>query len=177
MAALPTIVETIAIGDGTVSLMGNDVANGALFGARLVKPSTTVMIAYVTDAIRWQNEGQPADTTLRSTCNYLIWLCGIYGAQVRAGSGGGTVIPIQPSATPNRLDFYVSDTTPVKTGETTVVFLQFIGYNLDFYRGNLAQMTVSNGFDTYFSWDRTTGTFQCFGPANEGEPFSLLPYV
>lgn len=177
MAALPTIAETITLGDATVYLMGNDVANGALYGARLVTKKTVILVAYVTDALRWQFESNPADTTLRGVANYLIWLCGIYGAQARSFSGGGTVIPIPPTSTPLALEFYVDDTTPVKTGQSTVVFLAFIGYNLLFNRGNQPQAMVSDGFNTYYSWDRTTGTFTCFGAANLGELFALIPYV
>ena len=69
MAALPTIAEAITIGDATVYLMGNDVANGALFGARLNTPQTVVLIAYVTDALRWAFENNPSDSNLRKVAN------------------------------------------------------------------------------------------------------------
>lgn len=177
MASIPTISEAITLGDATVYLMGNDVANGALYGARMSTPKTVILVAYVTDALRWQNENNPTDPTLRGVANYLIWICGIYGAQARAFSGGGSVIPIPSTSTPLSLNFYVDDTTPVKAGQSTVIFLQFIGYNLLFNRGNQPQATVSDGFSTYYSWDKTTGTFQCFGAANTGELFSLIPYV
>lgn len=177
MADLQTIPQVISIGDATIYRMGNDVSNGALFGARMVNPSTVVLIAYVTDALRWHYASQPADNTLRGVANYDIFLCGIYGAQQRGGSGGGTVIPIQPSTTPLALQFYVTDDTPVKNGDSEVVFLQFIGFELLFNRGNQPQATVSDGSSTYYSWDKFTGTFQCFGAANTGELFALIPYV
>lgn len=177
MANQKSIGEIITIGDASIYLSGNDYANGSLFGTKLIKSTTPVLIAYVTDALRWQFEGNPSDTSLRGVGNYLIWLCGVYGAQTVAAQGGGSVIPITPATTPAPLYFYVSDSTPVKTGESAVSFPGYIGYNLQFDRGNLPQMQASNGFDTYYSWDKNTGIFQCFGAANEGEPFSLIPYV
>lgn len=177
MAALLTIPEIITLGDATVYLMGNDVAAGSLWGSRLNKTTTVVLIAYTTDALRWAYEMNPADSSLRKVGNYLVWLCGIYGAQARSFSGGGNIVPIPSVGTPARLDFYVDSTTPVKTGQSAVIFLAFIGYNLQFDRGNQPQATVSDGFSTYYSWDKTTGTFQCFGAANAGELFSLIPYV
>lgn len=177
MAAILTIPQVITLGDATIYLMGNDVAAGSLWGARLNTQNTVVLVAYVTDALRWQYEIDPTEPTLRQVANYLIWLCGIYGAQARAFSGGGTVIPIQPSATPAALEFYVTDSTPVKTGESSVTFLQFIGFKLLFNRGNQPQATVSDGFSSYYSWNSVTGLFQCFPAASANELFALIPYV
>ena len=97
MSAIPTIAEAISYGDVSVYLAANDNSDGALYGKRLAAPRSPITIAYVTDALRWQYDGSPADTTLRRTANYLIWLCGKYGAQANAiingTSGGGTVNP------------------------------------------------------------------------------------
>ena len=73
MAALPTILETIEIGDVSIYLAGNDNSKGALFGKRLASPTSPVLIAIVTDAIRWEYETDPTDDTLRGSCNYLLW--------------------------------------------------------------------------------------------------------
>ena len=51
MAALPTIAETIEIGDVSIYLSGNDNSRGSLFGNRLANPTSNVLIAIVTDAI------------------------------------------------------------------------------------------------------------------------------
>lgn len=168
------------IGDISIPLMGNDVANGSVFGTRKANQNTTVLIAYVTDALRWQNESVPDDDTLRGTANYAIWLYGKYGLQAKSGTGGGgSVIPIPPSviSAPDRLDFYVTASTPIATGESSKTFASFIGFKLMFDRNNQPQSTANDGVSTYFSWDKDTGVFQCFGSANEGELFSLIPYV
>lgn len=178
--AIPTIPQTISRGDISIYLAANNNSSGALYGARL-SPTSAITIAIVTDALRWGNAGgAQTQQSLREVANYLIWLTGKYGQQaeyILNGSGGGSVIPISPTTPPPPLYFYVDDTTPVKAGESLVIFAQFIGYELQFVRGNLTQMQASNGFDTYYSWDKITGTFQCFGPASTSEPFALLPYV
>lgn len=180
MAALPTIAEVVRIGDISIALSSNDYSSGQYKGARKIKDTTPVLLAYVTDALRWHNEDFPNDTSLRGTANYAIWLYGKYGVTARAGTGGGgSVIPITPVVnTPNRLDFYVSDTTPIATGQDTISFPQFIGYNMDFYRGNRPEMQgVTDGFSTYFTWNKVTGIMVIVGPAAELEPMSILPYL
>jgi hypothetical protein len=99
MAVLPTIAETVTIGDISTYLSGNDNARGSLFGPRLGTPVSPVLIALVTDALRWGNTGGAIDAEdLRSSANYLIWLCGKYALQARSimgivSGGGVTVTP------------------------------------------------------------------------------------
>lgn len=177
MAVLLTIAQTITVGDATIYLMSNDYSKGSLFGARLTKESSPVLIGYTTDALRWQFDAQPTDDTLRGTANYLLWLCGKYRLEATSLSGGGSVIPVSPGSAPSPRDFYVDSNTLVATGASTVVIPSFIGYNLSFNRNNIPQATVSDGMSTYFTWDKVTGTFTCFGAAAEGELFSLNPYL
>lgn len=177
MAALPTISQAILTGKLTTCLMGNDYAMGTLFGARLIKRDSAVMVALVTDALDWQNQGNPTDATLQGVANYLIWLCGKYPSTAIIGSGGGTVIPTPPSATsPNMMDFFVTASTLIPTGGNTVTILSYIGYNLQFNRGSIPQGIIPNG-GTYFSWNKVTGVFTCYPSANLGEEFILIPYV
>lgn len=176
MANLPTIQGAINIGNATVFLMGNDYAAGSLWGQRLTKQTSAVLVNYVTSAIEWQLDSLPNDDTLRGAANYLIWLCGKYGLEALSLNTGGSVIPIDPNiTTPNRVDFRVTDSTIIPTGGSTYTFTQFIGYNVSFYRNGMEQSTFNDGTDTYFSFNKLTGFFECFGVAAEGELFSIVP--
>ena len=174
---IQSISQTIIIGKASTYLMSNDLSNGQFFGKRLPKPMTHILLQYVTDALSWQFQGNPSDPTLRGTANYAIWLYGIYGAQTIGNQGGGSVIPIPPISTPQPLEFYVSDSTPIANGVSSVTFLQFVGFNLQFNRGNQPQAMISDGTSTYFTWNKVTGKFVCIGAAVTGELFSIIPYV
>lgn len=95
--AIPTIAQTIVRGDISTYLIGNANSTGSLFGGKKASPFSMVSIAMVTDALRWGSDGgAQTDASLRSVANYLIWLCGAYGLEAEAisgGAGGGTVIP------------------------------------------------------------------------------------
>lgn len=179
MAAQLTIPQTISIGKSSISFSNNDLDLGCLFGERKIKLTTPVLIAYTTDALNWYYEDFPNDETLRGVANYLYWLCGKYGMQARAGSGGGgSVIPVNPSfiTSKARRDFYVTDSTLLVTGQSTATFNDWIGYELIFVRGNVEQSTASNGTDSYFTWNKATGEFFCYGAVMEDELISLIPY-
>ena len=163
------------MGDVSVYLASNDNAEGSLFGKRLASPTSPVTIAYVTDALRWQNDGDPTDTTLRQTANYLIWLCGKYGQQasyIISGTGGGSVIPIPPGNLPTPLQFYVSAITTVATGDTSVVLSSFVGFNLLFTRNGIPQSTI-NTEPSYYAWNPTTGVFSISPAAIVSELFQI----
>lgn len=93
--AIATISETIELGRISTYLAANNVANGALFGARKA-PVSPVTIAIVTDALDWgYTGGAQTEQSLREVANYGIWLFGMYGQQAQAISGGGgSVIPV-----------------------------------------------------------------------------------
>lgn len=174
MSFLPTIPETISIGDGTTYLMANDEALGALFGKRLIKQSSPAFIAIVTDALRWEYDSLPSNDTLRGTANYLIWLSGAYGLEARGLTGGGSVIPITPGAgIPDPIRFYVdAGTSPIIAGGSTLSIPTFIGYNVNFFRNGFEQPTIDNG-QPYYTWNKTTGIFTCYGVANLDDYFSI----
>lgn len=174
MAALPSIAETIDIGRGTMYIMSNDIADGSLFGKRLPSLQTTVLIGLVTDALKWQNETNPSDTTLRGVANYDIWLCGKYGSEARQLSGGGTVLPIVPGTMPLPIEFVVDNSgTFMISGESTVNIPQFIGYNVMFNRNYVPQTQVYDVANSYFSWDRDTGDFTCYPAVSYQEILSI----
>lgn len=173
--AVISIADTIEIGDASVYLSGNDNAKGSLFGSRLASPISPVSIAVATDALRWGYEGDSTDDTLRGTANYLLWLCGKYGLQAQniiSGSGGGTVVPVAPSNQPLPLQFIVSGSSPIVTGDSSLVINSFIGFNLLFTRGGIAQSNVTTE-SSYYTWDKNTGTFTCSPAAQAGELFQL----
>lgn len=178
--AIPTIPQTIARGDISIYLAANNNSVGALYGGRL-SPVSALTIAIVTDALRWgYNGGAQTAQSLREVANYLIWLTGKYGQQaeyILNGSGGGTVIPISPTNPPARLDFYVTDSTTIATGQSTIIIPQFIGYELDLYRNNIPQAIVTDGASSYFTWNKNSGTLFIDGAAIEGDLFSLIPYL
>ena len=114
---------------------------------------------------------------IQGTADYLIWLCGQFQVQALAFTGGGgTVIPINPSASvPLPLEFVVDGTTSsILNGGNTITLPLFIGYNMAFNRGGQPQTQVSTE-STYFTWNRSTGVFTCSPAAVTGELFSLNP--
>lgn len=195
MADLISISGTVEIGDASIYLAANNNAAGSLFGNRLANPTSAVLIAIVTDALRWQLEGDPTDTTLRDTSNYLLWLCGRYRLQAQeaiarsgggSGSGGGTVIPGGSTSLPLPLDWIVSatatSTAPLATAESTVTlngqngFPDFRGYNMDFFRGGQPQYTTNPGDGTtYYYWNKVSGVFIIYGAAQVSEQMRISP--
>lgn len=178
MSVLATIPQTITIGDGTTYLMGNDEANGALFGQRLVKKTSPLMIAIVTDAIRWTYDTDPNNETLRGTANYLIWLCGAYGLQARALSGGGTVTPINPgNAMPSKIEFYVNDTDSLilDGGNTMTLPIAWLGYDLLVFKTGVEQTVLTDGTDSSYTWNPITRVFTITPAAATGDKFSIAP--
>lgn len=174
---MATVTNTIKYGDSTVFLMANSQAKSALFGNQNLEPKSIIMVALVTDALRWNNEMFPSASTLQGTSNYLLWLCGKFQLQAQSLTGGGTVIPIPSGGNiANPLDFLVSLSTPIATGDTSKVFPQFIGYNMIFNRGGIAQAQINDGLgSSYFIWNKVTGLMKIFGAASLGELFSINP--
>ncbi|MEN6463267.1 MAG: hypothetical protein ABFC94_18095 [Syntrophomonas sp.] len=158
--------------------MGNDEANGALFGQRLVKKTSPTMIAIITDAIRWTYDTDPTNDTLRGTANYLIWLCGAYGLQARALSGGGTVTPINPGGLmPAKIEFYVNDTDSyiLDGGDTFTLPVAWTGFDLLVFRNGNEQTVLTDGTDSSYTWNPITRIFTCTPAASTGDKFSIAP--
>lgn len=166
MAALPTISETENIGDISTYLSGNNNAKGSLFGPRLGTPVSPVLIAMVTDALRWGNDGGAEDAiSLRGTANYLIWLCGRYALQARnilgITSGGGSVTP-GGGGSGNAFPLYITSadfdsgsatdyTNSVINGQNIIIYLNEINRylipNSEFtVSGSVVTITLA-GFD------------------------------
>lgn len=173
-----SIPDIIDIGDISVSLALGYQQQGALFGPRKTYTAGET-IALVTDALRWQYQGNPADATLRGVANYLYWLCGKFaleGLDIINGPGGGAVIPINPALNPNPIEFEVTVSSFMVDGQSVKSIQSFVGYNLLFVRNNIPQSIVDMG-GSYFSWDKTTGIFTCYPAAVSGELFQLYPFI
>ena len=115
----------------------------------------------------------------RGVANYLYWLCGIFaleGQYIITGTGGGSVVPINPGATPNPVEFEVNASSFMVNGQSSVYIPSFIGYNLLFVRNNVPQSIINTGA-SYFSWNKVTGLFTCNPAAFTGELFQLYPFI
>lgn len=115
----------------------------------------------------------------RGVANYLYWLCGKFALDAQyiiTGTGGGSVVPINPGATPNPIEFEVTINSFIPEGGSTVTIPSFAGYNLLFVRNNIPQSTVDLG-GSYYTWVKSSGLFTCYGPAVGGELFQLYPFI
>lgn len=174
MSAISTIPETILIGRTANYKSVVSVGENALYGERVTKQPDPVMIAMITDALAWHYETNPSDSTLRGVANYAIWIYGLFQVQARSGSGGGSVIPINPGINPDPLYFTVAADSPIPNGSSTLSLPTFIAHNVIFSRGGIEQ-TQLNTEPTYFTWNKATGEFICFPAAITSELFSINP--
>lgn len=72
MSALPTIPETINIGKGTMPIMSVDQQKGDIFGARLVKKASPLLVGIVTDAMEWVYETHPNVDAANATATITV---------------------------------------------------------------------------------------------------------
>lgn len=117
----------------------------------------------------------PSDTSLVATGRYLMAICGIYGQVAQGITGGsGTIAVISgTTGTPSPYDFEVDAATSfIIDGQSQKTITAFIGYNIIFVRGNIAQSTVDNG-GSYYAWNSATGNFICFPAAVSTELFTI----
>lgn len=124
-------------------------------------------------------DGDPTDSTLTPTANYLYALMGKYGMQAqRIPELTGYIADINPeNQLPVPYDFTVSTTTIIPEGDNTVILTAFIGCNLEFTRNNITQTTTDpGGGGSYYYWNSATGQFICYPDAYHGESFRLVPY-
>jgi hypothetical protein len=144
-------------------------------GTRLSVSSTGI-----TSTLSQFSGGAYADSgnsSLEKISNYLYWLCGRYALVAQGISGEGSIAPITAGIAnvPNRLDFIVSTTSVIVTGQTTKTIANFIGYNIIFSRNGLVQSTTDTG-GSYYSWNANTGLLTLInGEAQEGDQFLIIP--
>lgn len=120
----------------------------------------------------------PTDTTLVSTSNYLLALCGLYGLEAQGiVTSAGTIATVSSSSStiPLPLQFIVAASgNSLNNGDTGAVLTSFIGYNLLFARGGVAQSTVVTE-PSYYSWSRTTGILTVSPAVSTGELIQIYP--
>jgi len=120
--------------------------------------------------------GNPTDTSITATANYLYALMGKYGAQAQAVSGiAGSVAGIISNVqSPLPIDFEVTSTSIIADGENTITLTAFIGCNIEFTRGGITQNTTNIG-GSYYTWNKVTGEFFCYPNASLTELFRIVP--
>lgn len=169
-----TVAQIIDIAKISQYLAAQDVARGSLFGARKI-PITPQVLYMERKAVEWMYDLDPTDDTLTLTANYLYSLCRGYNLQASriSGGGGGSISPVTPATAPSPYQFIVAASgNLINTGESTVTITSFIGYNLLFARGGVAQSTI-NTESSYYSWNKTTGQFTISPAAIVGELFQI----
>lgn len=174
------VLEKINIAKVSQFLASNDIAKAGLFGGGqdLQLPRK---IYCIRKNVEWLYNLDNTDSTLEGTSNYLISLCAPYnltGQYIINNGGSGSVSPVNPNTRPVPLDFEVSGSSFIATGESSKVIPQFAGYNILFVRGGIGQYQTNLGDgSTYFSWDRNSALFTCYGAAQAGELFLIYPFI
>ncbi len=183
-----TTPQQISIGALCALYSSNEIASGRTAGGTIDKRLPQLIYA-VNQGLKWLYEYDPTNEDLDTIGNYLISIC---RHQFRAQAtldlnNGGTVSPITPSTgtTINPLDFIVSATSTIATGESSIYFdgtngnPDFRGLDVNFARGATVQYTTNPGTgELYYGWNKVTGFFQLLGTsaeAAEGERFRIMP--
>lgn len=189
MAALPTIPEAIERGYASISLAGNYNSKSSLFYGGKLNPVSPITILMTTEGLAWgYNDGDTAQTTesLRSTANYLIWLCGIFGAQAAiliSGGGGGSITPINPGGVPSPYQFTVTGSSFISTGAREKI-LPDTWKNRDilFLRNYTPQGIGNIDPSTFYSWDSLNALLTLYGDSTgtngaavDDEYFQIFP--
>jgi len=172
-----TVAQQIQYAEISQYLAIQDIALGNLFGKKL-DMRLPVTLYNERKAVEWMYSLNASDSNLIANGNYLYSLCGKYGLRAQQISGGnGTIAPTSPTLLPLILDFEVTSTSIITTGESSKVLsaYRYIGYEILLFRNNIQQSTVNNG-GTYYSWDSTTATLTFLGGAlNAGELITIYP--
>ena len=175
-----TALQIVSIAKISQYLAENDIEKKGLYGGGMDLELPTKLYC-VRENVEWMCNQNQLDDTLFATSTYLYALCGKYGIQAQyiVGTGGSIAPPISPSVvTPVPIEFLVSASSTMVNGQSTLVIPNYINYNLLFLRNNIPQSSVNlNDGSAYFSWDKITGTFTCYGAAVTGDLFQLYPFM
>lgn len=181
-----TVAEIIEIAEISQFMAANDIANNGLYTGGGAYKRLPRHLYLVRKNVQRMYELDPTDDTLTATSNYLLALCGKYRFAAQSVMGGtGTIASISSGATINDLDFIVSASSYIATGESSVTFdgtggmPDLRGYDVDFARNGTTQYTTPQaGGALYYGWNKVTGLFQLLGTnpeALEGESFRIMP--
>lgn len=180
---MPTPSETMDIYPIAQYLAVEDIGRRGLDGGG-VDVTLPQRIYNIGKSIQRVFDDDPTDSSLTQTTNFLYALCGKYGLQALAVAENSGVVSSVTSLTstlPLPLDFIVSGSSVITAGSRTVTISSFIGYNVEFTRGDVPQYTTNPGSGTYYSWNRNTGEFTLFssdsnnGAAQTDERFRIVP--
>ena len=173
------IQDIIDKGKISTYLCANDTALGAMYSPRL-DPNLYRLIYIEMKSLEWANQQSGTYTNIEFVGNYNIALYGAYGVKAKVildGGGGGSIVPVSPVTAPSPIEFEVGSSSYIATGQSTKILpTDFLNYNLIFIRNGIGQAMINLG-GTYYTWDKATRAFECFGVANEGEQFQLIPYL
>lgn len=156
---IPTI---IGVADVCQYLAQNAIFKSALFRKPPFTPLLPQIIYVENDSLRYLYEADPTNESLDEVANYVWSLCvyTLQGYNIYSSGNGGTIVPIVPgNVMPQPYDFFVSASSFIADGISSITITLFIGYNIEFYRNGIIQYTTNDGQSTYYSWDRTTGLF------------------
>lgn len=169
-----TTLQIINVAKISQYLAIRDITVKGLFGGG-VDLSLPNKIYNLRKSIEYWYDLDPSDTSLVTTGRYLMAICGIYGQIAQGITGGsGTVAAISgTTGAPPPYDFKVDASTSfIIDGQSQKTITAFIGYNIIFVRGNIAQSTVYNG-GSYYSWNSATGNFVVSPSAVSTELFTI----
>jgi hypothetical protein len=174
MATL-TVAEKLAIAEINEYLISNAIRKGGLNGGGIDLQLPT-KIRMIREAIQYRYDGDPSDTSLTATSNYLLGLCLYVAAAKNITGNGGTIAGVHVAGNaPDPYRFIVdASTTFMIDGESSKTITAFIGYNLIYVRGGIDQSTQDDGSGSYFSWTKSTGSFITFPALNTGENIQLI---
>lgn len=172
-----TIQQIINIARVSEYLSANSILRSGLYGGGTPSylPS---LIKQVRQSVQRKYNESPSDEYLIGNANYLYSLCNRFNKAAQSISGtGGVIASIAQTVPPSPIEFIVSDTSYIAAGVGLKVLpVSFRGYNLMFVRGGIGQAMIDAG-GTYYTWDKTTREFNCFGVAATDEQFQLIPYL
>jgi hypothetical protein len=175
---MPTVARILELTPASCYLAANATAKGGLFGPP-VDPRLPQTIYMVYKVLKKVYDADPNYTGVQEVADYLYELIIKYAFKAAAiidNNSGGQIVPPSGVTIPNPYDFEVSDSSFIKTGETSVIITEFIGYNVNFSRNGVMQNTTSLGDgSTYYSWNIVTGEFAISSPAGQGELFRIMP--
>lgn len=175
MAAL-TVAQKLVIAEICEYLITIAIDKGGLYGNGIDLELPT-KIYNIRTTIQTQYEKDPSDSTLEATTNYLYGMCMFNLRAQQISGGGGIVAPTTGVNYPSPYQFTVAASgTFMVDGQTSQIITSFIGYNLLFIRGNIAQSTVDQGGgSSYYGWSKNTGVFTIYPAAVTGELFQVFP--
>lgn len=170
-----TIQEKLDIASISEYLSFVDIKKKGLYGGG-VDLGLTRKIYAIRKSIEYWYALDPTDDSLITTSNYLLALCGYYGAKAQQiVTSAGTIAPSSSTAIPLPLQFIVAASgTTFIDGQSSATLTTFIGYNLLFARGGIAQSTVASE-PSYYSWSRSTGVLTISPMAYTSELFQIYP--